>query len=283
MKKNLNHRKITYFSIAMVLFLCLLFLTFPKQDNAEKQGVQIVFFGDSVYGNTRDESSIPHQVGKLLDKTVYNGAFGGTSASRAGDMDRMDYSDESLSLTALASAVYAKDFGVQQTISATQTISAYFMDAIDGLEKIDFAEVETVIIGHGINDYHLGVASDNEKNDKDTTTFGGALRRAVELLRKTNPHIRIVLVTPTYSWLVDGGLTCEEFNGGGGILEEYVETELAIARECGVDVIDLYHDVFPHETWEDWGIYTFDGVHPNEAGRALIAKKIAEYLEGEAK
>lgn len=28
-------------------------------------------------------------------------------------------------------------------------------------------------------------------------------------------------------------------------------------------------------------LYTEDGLHPNEAGRAWIAEKIADYLEGE--
>ena len=31
--------------------------------------------------------------------------------------------------------------------------------------------------------------------------------------------------------------------------------------------------------WEDWELYTKDGLHPNEAGRALIAGQIADYLK----
>ena len=66
-------------------------------------------------------------------------------------------------------------------------------------------------------------------------------------------------------------------------MEEYVEKEIQVAEEPGVEVINLYHDFFPHENWEDWEIYSFDGLHPNEAGRALISEKIATHLEETAK
>lgn len=263
--------------------MCLFFLTFRERRPEARQNAQVVVFGDSSYGNIRDESSIPEQLEALLGKTVYNAAFGGTCASRQDRESRLDYSGDSLSLVALTKAIYAGDFGVQQNIRPTQDVTYYFVSVIDGLESVDFSAVETVIIGHGLNDYYIGAPLDNEEDSLDESTFSGALRKSLIALKKVNPDMRIVLVTPTYSWLLEGNLTCAEFNAGGGVLEEYVEKEIAVAEELEVEVIDLYHDFFPHEQWEDWEMYTFDGLHPNEAGRTMIAERIAEYLKGGVK
>ncbi len=281
MRGKLAVRKIGYSLLSAGLFLCLFLLFWREKESEEKQTVQIVFFGDSSYGNIRDESAIPEQVGRLSGKTVFNAAFGGTGAGRQDRGQRLDYSGDSLSLAALTKAVYGGDFGVQQTIRPTQDITWYFISTVDGLENIDFSVVETVIIGHGLNDYYSGLPLENEKDPMDEYTFAGALRSSLTALKRVNPSLRIVLLTPTYSWLTEAMQTCEEYDGGGGILEKYVEKEIAVAAEQGVGVIDLYHDFFPHEVWEDWSRYTVDGLHPNEAGRALIAEKIADYLQEE--
>ena len=57
-----------------------------------------------------------------------------------------------------------------------------------------------------------------------------------------------------------------------------MEAELRLAGELGIEAIDVYHDFFPHERWEDKDLYSRDGLHPNEAGRVKLAEKIAEEL-----
>ncbi|MCM1025726.1 MAG: SGNH/GDSL hydrolase family protein [Roseburia sp.] len=279
MGRKVRGRTILYALLSAVLFAAF-FLSPCFAGRTEKYPVQIVFFGDSVYGNIRDGSGIPDQVGELLGKSVYNAAFGGTCTGRNRNDTSLDFSGDSLSLAALTKAVYADDFGVQQTIQPQWDITVYFQEAIDGLERIDFSGVETVLIGHGLNDYYGGIPLEGE-DPLDEYTFAGALRRSLIYLQKTNPDMRIVLITPTYSWLLNTGQTCQEYNIGFGVLEDYIRKELEVAAELDVEVIDLYHDLFPHEGWEDWQLYTTDGFHPNEAGRALLAGRIADYLEGE--
>ena len=75
------------------------------------------------------------------------------------------------------------------------------------------------------------------------------------------------------------GLTCEEMDNGGGLLEDYVDAGLALAEELDIEAVDLYHDFFPHESWEDWELNMMDGLHPNEAGREKIARRIADALQ----
>lgn len=274
------HKKWIYRAVSAVLFLVLFGLAFRRGGPEERQEVQMVAFGDSVLGLFRGEDGITAQVGNLLDKSFYCAGFGGTCVSRLDRENRLDYGKDSLSLAALTKAVLMDDFGPQQTVFLKEASTDYFEETVDGLERIDFDAVEFVMIEHGLNDFYAGVPLRNEEDPMDEYTFAGALRSSLESLRKVNPDMRIVLVTPTYTWMLSGPYTCEEFDAGYGNQEAYVAEELKIAAEYDVEVIDVFHNFFPHEEWDDWKRYTMDGLHPNEAGRRLIAEKITDYLDG---
>lgn len=278
MKEN-RSTKLIIFGVAALIFVCLFLFTFhSRSDRLERSQVQMVAFGDSIFGLVRDETSIPAQVGALVGRTVFNGAFGGTCVSRLDEERRLDYVKDSLSLVGLAKAVAVDDFGVQQTLKNRESNTEYYEETVDELERLDFSSVELALIMHGLNDYYSGAPILNEKDSYDEYTFIGALRSSIEFLRQANPGMRIVLVTPTYTWYLVSGQTCEEYNGGGGVQEDYIKAEMELAQELGIEVIDVYHDVYPHEKWEDWELYTVDGFHPNEAGRELLSGVIAEYL-----
>lgn len=285
MKQILNkHRKeILYSGIALLCFVVLLALTYShREERKPEQRYQMVVLGDSLLGGlNRGPESVPGLLAERLDMTVYNGTLGGTSMSYLDKEKRMGYTKDCLSMAALAKAIAAGDFGVQQTVRIRENATEYFPETIDGLEVIDFEQVEILLLEFGVNDYHVGTPIYPEKDVEDVYTFVGAIRSAVLDIRNAYPDVRIVLLTPTYSWYPPKELTCEEYDLGGGYLEEYVDAEIAVAGELGVEVIDLYHDVYPHETWEDWHVYTNDGLHPNETGSVLLADKIVAYLQGE--
>lgn len=281
-KRQPGRQTIAY-GIAAVLAFALLYLaTFRgRAEEEQPRQVQLVTFGDSVFTDIGEMVPIPDRLSGLLDMSVYNAAMGGTCAARLETERRLDYAKGSMSLVGLTRAVRAKDFDVQQTARIQDSNTESFPEMVEGLSQVDFSRVEIVLIQQGLNDYHAGTPIENPENPYDEYTYLGALRSAVKDFRKMNPEIRIVLVTPAYAWYLQTGQTCEEADNGSGRLEDYVEAELALARELGVEALDLYHDFLPHEAWEDWALYTFDGIHPNEAGRDKIAREIAQFLEPE--
>lgn len=281
MNRYPERKNIIYGIIAILVFAFLYISSFS--DGAKgAQGVQvkIVTLGDSVFGETRDETAVPARLQELLGKPVYNAAMGGTCVARLESDRRMDFAKNSLSLVGLTRAIWAGDLRVQRALRMRESNTDYFWEAVEGLSMVDFQQVEIILIQQGLNDYHGGVPIENPQDPYDEYTFLGALRSAVRDLRKANPKIRIVLVTPTYTWYISTGLTCEETDQGGGILEDYVEAEIRVAKELGIEVIDVYHDFFPHEKWEDKDLYMRDGLHPNEEGRKLLAERIAAFLQG---
>lgn len=279
MKGKINRQTIVYGVLAAVLFVLLFVVTFRGRA-VDKKGEQptVVAFGDSVLGLIRDETSVTFLLQEKLGETVFNAGFGGTCMAKNADNLQLSYPKNCLNMAGLVNAILGEDFGVQHAVRWRESNMEYFPEVVDALEAVDFAKVEVVLIQHGINDYHAGTPIENPENRYDEYTFAGALRTAVETLKKVNPSLRIVLVTPTYSWYAERKQTCEEINFGGGLLEEYVNAEIDVALELGVEVIDVYHDFYTHEKWVDKDLYTWDGIHPNEAGREMLAERIAEVL-----
>ena len=274
--------KIIYWLAAVLVFALLCVLTFPNRQKAlAREEYPVVILGDSLAGLCRDETSISELLSDHLGQRVFNGAFGGTCLAVQPEETNPDYTSELLNMVSLSKAIAADDFGVQQTVRSRQIITDYFGNTVDELECVDFQKVEVLLLVFGLNDYHAGIALDNEKKSLDESTYGGALRSVLTSLRQVNPDMRIVLVTPTYTWYLSHHLTCEEYDTGEFYLEEYVLKEIEIGEEFGVEVVDLYHDVYTHEVWEDWRLYTEDGLHPNEYARKMIAQILAETIARE--
>ena len=236
-----------YTLVGMLLFVLLFPATF--QDRGEGTGryqVDIVAFGDSEFGEVRDGTAVPSLLQELTDRSVFNAGMGGTCLARLERDKRLDYAKGSLSMTGLAKAIWAGDFGVQRTARIRESMTEYFPEVVAGLAEVDFSRVEIVLIQQGLNDYHAGVPIENPEDPWDEYTFLGALRSSVYALRKANPDIRIVVVSPIYTWYTAKGTTCQEEDQGGGVLEVYVEALERAAGELELEFIDMYHDLYPH-------------------------------------
>ena len=254
--------KYGYWFCSLALFLAL-FGGVAAYRGLREKPCRIVCLGDSILGNVRDETSVTAVMERVLDETVYNGAFGGTAAARWVRENRPTRLDDALSLVRLSQAIVNEDFGVQNASVTGYAAMDYFMEGVYGFQRIDFDKVEMLVIEHGVNDYQLGIALENPEDPYDPYTYGGALRTSLRGLRDRYPDMEILLVTPTYCWYPAENLSCEEADFGGGLLEEYVALELSIAEKMGVTVLDDYHEsgVGAPGGNEDWQTYTVDGIH----------------------
>ena len=268
-----------YWLAAIVTFLICAVMIWLFLCERPSEGVRVVLLGDSIYAEKREETCVAQRLSKVLGLPVFNGAFGGTSLARSDSQRRMDEKLDDYSLVAFSKSIVSKDFGVQKQVRVEIPATEYFGTVLEELANIYFTKTELLFIGYGMNDYQNGVRLEDERDPWNEYTFGGALRSALKMLGETYPQLRIILLTPTYSWYEDRQKSCEELDFGGGFLEEYVNLELKIGAEYGVSTIDLYHDLYSHESFEDFSKYTRDGIHPNEQGLKLISQRIITYLE----
>lgn len=283
----MKKKKILTVLPAVLLFAIILGVTLPGSGFwKEKERFPIVIFGDSIMGNVRDETSIPARLEQALSVPVLNGAFGGTCATRTNDSMQASFVSDNLCLSSLVEAAVYQDFGVIRSSVAygmkykdiNRQVLPYFEETAEQLEKTDFGSTQILILAYGTNDYTRASALDNPDNPYDRRTFGGSLRYSIELLQDKYPDMQIVLVTPIYCILFseDGTYDCTERDFGAGFLEEFADLELEIGQQYGLTVIDNYHHSgIDRGNWEQ---YLEDGMHPNAAGRELLAKQMAEAL-----
>lgn len=272
---------------AMALVIALGFtILFLWDDKGHKQ-YDVVVLGDSIMANYAGDKHVTVVLENRLGKSVFNGAFGGTSLSSNNAENWGSVANSEWNMIKLAEAICYRDWKSQK---ATMTYSDFYCDSssqaifffrerMDTLSKIDFSQVETLIIEHGSNDYNGGVKLDNPQNPYDVTTFGGALRESLRLLQETYPQLRIVLMTPLYCYFgADAPRKCYEVSfGEGGTLDQYVELEKEIAKEFGVECINAYENSGIQE--ENAAMYIPDGLHLNFDGHVLVGNFLADYFE----
>ena len=161
--KKLSGRKITYVIISLLL-ICACLWGYVKITEVPKRQLDILFLGDSLIGQYRDETSIPYLVEEELGMSVFNGAFGGTSLAKLNLEDKSTFQKDGLTLVSLARAISFDDFGVQQSVYIREAATEHFGQVVDELEQIDLQNLKYLIIEYGTNDYFAGVQLENPEN-----------------------------------------------------------------------------------------------------------------------
>ena len=267
-------------SIAAAGVISALFLYFGYRNvdaGIEDRHWDVIVLGDSIIGKEREDGPIHVYFEEYSGMSMLNAAFGGNCASVGENAGRYSYNDESLSLCRLAEAVCYKDYGVLKADMAASRVKAdYFEETLEQLAAADLKQADILLLEFGANDYTAGRKLDNPGNPRDVYTYGGALRYAIELLQRAYPDLKIVLVTPLYCHLAERK-NCLEEDFGGGTLDEYADLEKKIAKEYGLDVIDVFYEIGIDES--NVMEYTRDGMHLRHEGRQYYARFLAEKIE----
>ncbi len=152
---------------------------------------------------------------------------------------------------------------------------AYIMDT----------SADMVIVYGGVNDYIHGDAPFGEIGDTTPATYCGGVYFLMNYLREIYGDKPIVFMTPARCFLrkqVDDLYpSCHEKKTvPGKPLLAYVEVIQETAKQFGIPVLDLYHNLGldPHDE-EIFNTYTLDGLHYNAIGHGVIAEKLKEFIE----
>lgn len=281
----MKSRKTKWIINCIVIVIVAVFLVLPLLDFRKKIQYDIVFLGDSIIG-TKYSYSIIDIVGDALGMTAFNGAFGGSTMSINESEVWGSVSSNQWSMIQLAKAIANEDWNSQKMAMSyavyyeeyNKQAFYYFEQRMKELVAIDFSKVKVLVIEHGTNDYNAARCLDNPEDLYDISTFGGALRSTLKLLKEKYPDLQIVILSPLYCQFPGlnnqpGYLT----DFGQGVLDDYVDLEQAIAEEFGVSFIDAYHNsgIWEHNAEE----YLIDGLHLSSEGVLLLSEYLAKELQ----
>lgn len=252
-----------------------------KQDNVNLnillQGKEIACFGDSIIGNTRDNTSVPANIRLSCGAVVHNFGFGGCRMSvHSGDWDKC-------SMYRLADDIYNEDFS--DLVSAVSGggwsgMLGYFVNTAAWLAAQDFSHIDVIIISYGTNDYREATSVlDNPSDKYDTSTVCGALRYSISKIQQKYPKIQILVTCPIFRMFLDDNYDVTEDSDtkdwGSGTLLDYAQAYEQACKEMKVQYLDLYNTCGLCLNTRSYFYPNDDGTHPNENGRKRLGELIA--------
>ena len=161
----------------------------------------------------------------------------------------------------------------QNTPSENTRFDLYFASRIDEMES----DADIVVVFGGTNDFGHGDVPLGAMSDRTPDTFYGGLHYR-QLIEKYSESI-IVVLTPSHRQ--------NEENPCGDCkpepiapLKTYVNIIREVAEYYSLPVLDLFATSGIQPAIKSMRLkYMPDGLHPNDAGHRIIAKKVVAFLE----
>ena len=141
-------------------------------------------------------------------------------------------------------------------------------------------DADIVVVFGGTNDFGHGDAPLGMLSDRTEDSFFGALHMLLQKLIAKYPFAQLVVMTPLHRLEEDDNPhQNEQADPNGKTLEEYADAIDKVAAYYGVLVLDLFRTsgMQPRMPLLQER-YMPDGLHPNDAGHALIAKRLIGFL-----
>ena len=174
-----------------------------------------------------------------------------------------------------------QNYGIGGTRIARQktpTEEKWDRDFISRVPEMD-NDADIVVVFGGTNDFGHGDAPLGTMDDRTPYTFYGALHCLYTALTEKYPGVPVVILTPLHRWNEDSPKG-DNKPAPVGTLKEYVNIIREVAEYYSLPVLDLFKEsglqpkipVIQQK-------YVPDGLHPNDDGNAILAHKIARFLE----
>lgn len=197
-------------------------------------GKKVIWLGDSIHAySSPDGVTIPYLFGYHSGAICYNWCQGGMTMAKIGVENYDPYSG-----VGMVDALISGDFTDQETYASEDhgTAQGNFMEQVAEMKAFDMASADALIIEFGANDAFKLVALDNEDDDLDITTTGGALRYMIKTLQTAYPLLKIAVCNVQK---ISGYADSEHKQPYDSVNQNTVIE--SVCEELSIPVIDLYY------------------------------------------
>ena len=152
-------------------------------------------------------------------------------------------------------------------------------EAYDILSTIDMNTVDVVTVMYDASDYLSGRPVSNPENNTDIQTFYGNLNAGIEKLHEYYPHLRIIVMSPTFAYALDEN--GEYVSSDLYHYNEYPLSTYAMMLERGASMhtasfLDHFYGTVNELNADQ---YLEDHLHLNAEGRKKVAERFVYALE----
>ena len=256
----------------------------PADQRRDTDGVRtVVLLGNSPFSDLRDsEDSVVGLARSMTDAVFYNcsvadshlAAARETFLAKEAPMDAFNLYWLSTLITLHNTDIYDSAFSAMGDAAPADARYAY-----ETLSTLDFQNVDVLAIMYDASDYLEERPLYNPLNTTDIQTFAGNMDASLELIRNTFPHLRIIVMSPTYAYYVDENgeyISSDIHKSTGFSLSTYAGNLEQIAYLHSVSYLDNIYGTVNEENAED---YLEDNLHLNAAGRKKLAERFVYALE----
>lgn len=240
-------------------------------EGIEDDGVTtLLCLGNSPFADNKGESGLAQTLARKMNGVAYDGSFANTYQTMYNKTYQETYKPDGLSLYSIVSAICSGDFSLVERVAAT--VGETEIETANMLKNLDYTTVDMLVIMYDLNDYLDNRPLYNQTDSNDVITWTGALNASLELIEKTYPHIRtVVLSMPACGATVDGYyIDGDKLDLGNGTIPDYLNYEMNVILANGVSYIDNYYGVITVENKDE---YLVNEYHLNEKGIEAIADR----------
>lgn len=216
---------------------------------------------------------------ELLGKKI--NLLGDSITEGAGALDWANCYAERLKRMGLFAAV--RNYGISGTRIARQrkpsewaSFDRHYVTRVPEMDP----DADIVLLFGGTNDFGHGDAPFGMLEDRTDATFCGGLRLLFEAVIAKYPKAEIVVLTPFHRLNETSPHGDGSKKVAGATLKEYVEAIRILAEDYSLPVLDLYKESgLQPNVPAIREAFMPDGLHPNDAGHAILAEKIVQFLK----
>lgn len=246
----------------------------------------LVYGNDSYYeGLEKKESVTDYLKTDLPNAEVINVCFPGSRmvSYNAHELSPQECPEDYFTLFWLMLSSNSGDFSKQHEALKYLDSDKYdiklYKEILEKFEKVDYKNVDIVLICYDGHDYLQGVPGQTEEgNDLETYNVSTALGSVYTSLygnQQIYPTAQYIIVSPVFC-LADGE-SCMLKDTGNGSIASIIRAEKAVPSFISISFMDMISGVeINEETYKDY--LENDGITPNKKARQLIAARIAYLL-----